>query len=214
MNEIFGINVYRDREMVNECLVWLRRSYPHSRVLLISDGDGVDYSEIAARHRAEFLAQPERLRPHPTGNRWWNRFLSILGRYNADYYVRLDPDTRFLRPVRFWPDDVGSDLRRLEGLDYPLVTGGCVSFTARSLARILASDLLYVDNHWTDDRYGMTWLAGETLSFGDRIISEVLHTLGQRVRQTAEVGLCWKCTTPSEMWPRLSVISVERTGEL
>ena len=52
----WAIQLHHSRGQIEWCLSLLRAAYPRSRVVLINDGDGEDYSDIAGTYRCRYVA--------------------------------------------------------------------------------------------------------------------------------------------------------------
>lgn len=160
----FYLQVYRDYDYAAACLKQLRRIYPHSRVIIISDGDDDSrYAPLAERYQAEYQAG-EKLYPIANGGKMIQRMLDAFLAKPSKYLFKIDTDTRVHRRFRYLPQGrcifgtlEWETLRGQFKLGYPSVQGGCVGFTleaAREMAEsriLLSPDLLdyrrtYADN--------------------------------------------------------------------
>lgn len=149
----FHLQLYRDYDYATVCLKQLRKIYPASRVIMISDGDDDPrFPELAARHQAEYTAG-ERLYPIENGGKMVQRMLDAFLARPSKYLFKIDTDTRVHRRFRYLPQGrcifgtlEHETLRGQFKLGYPNVQGGCVGFTLETARAITESGLLLSDN--------------------------------------------------------------------
>ena len=132
----FYLQVCRDYQRADWCLQNLRRHFPTSRVIVISDGDpDRRYAAFIDRHRVEYHIGEE-LYPLWHGGRIIERLLGCWGA-NTAYLFKLDTDTLVQRRFRWLP---GEELS-VFGNGVP-TQGGCIGFTRAAGAKLLNSGLL------------------------------------------------------------------------
>jgi len=148
----FYLQVYRDAAEAEQCLRSLRRHYPRSRVIVISDGDDDRrHARLARRFGAEYTAG-ERLYGIEHGGKMIQREFDAFLARPSDYLFKIDTDTRIHRRFRYLPTGcVAFGTLELEAvithvkLDFPSVQGGCMGFTLEAARRIAESGLLLSD---------------------------------------------------------------------
>ncbi|MFV0443965.1 MAG: glycosyltransferase family A protein [Planctomycetaceae bacterium] len=132
----FYLQVCRDSQRAEWCLENLRRQFPTSRVIVVSDGDpDRRYAAFIDRYRVEFHIGEE-LYPLRHGGRIIERMLGLWGA-NTAYLFNIDTDTLIHHRFRWLPGE------KLAVFGNGLPTqGGCVGFTQAAGASLLESGLL------------------------------------------------------------------------
>lgn len=211
-----GINVYKEVRSLRRCLRYARRSYPCAPIVCLTDGDDDDdYTAICDASGAT-LIRGTRLRPTPTGGLWWQRLLREWLTIDVAYYLRIDPDTRLLRPFPIIPKaDVMGQFYRVtsEHEDRLVLLGGCLGFTRKAVERIAESRILERPG-WADKRYSLHWedrADNLPLSYADRIINEAIIELGLRRATLPGVELGIRQATPRRAWKYRCAVSVEES---
>jgi hypothetical protein len=145
----FEIVVHNEVDELSACLVSLRTHHPAAPVLIISDGDDRGgYRRLARAYNARYVAG-ESLKPSRGADYCRRLFVEFL-RCPTDYLLKVDPDTRFHRPFRFFPNAhfFGTVLEAGTPLEH--VQGGCQGFSKEVCVRAVESPLL-TDPHFYDD---------------------------------------------------------------
>lgn len=149
----FYLQVYRDPAAAAQCLRSLRRHYPRSRVIVLSDGDDDPrFAVLARKHGAEYHLG-ERLYPVENGGRMVHRMLEIFLESPSDFLIKIDTDTCVHRRFRYLPEGhavYGTLEWQTWGcgtkLDFPNVQGGCTLYSLDAARRIVSSGLLLSDD--------------------------------------------------------------------
>jgi hypothetical protein len=148
----FYLQVYNDFPDAKSCLQHIRRHYPRSRVILISDGDDDPrYAKLARKTGADYR-KGERLYPVENGGRMIQRILDVFLEKPSAYLLKIDTDTRIHRRFHYLPtgrivfgtlewETSGTRTR----LDYPNVQGGFIGFTLDAARHMAESKLLLSD---------------------------------------------------------------------
>jgi hypothetical protein len=104
---VFLMPVFRDGEIAFQCLEALRRCYPTSRVVVLSDGDdSFPGDEARERFSCEYVLG-DNLYSAEHGGRMIQRMLDLYAEKPAQGFVRLDSDARMDRPFAYWPQSDG-----------------------------------------------------------------------------------------------------------
>lgn len=215
----FYLQLYHDHTDAVICLRRLRRCYPNSRIILISDGDDDPrYPALAERFGCDYRAG-ERLYRVECGGRMVQRWIdAFLERDGERYLVKIDSDTRFHRPLRYMLDvegvhgTLGFPADDLQRETYPLVQGGCQIFTRAACEAINASGLLKSDE-LLDYRY--TYAAGvpsaikrceqKRLIAADHLVRYTCLRLGIAAVNHPEVCSRWQPPAPLNLTKRFAV---------
>lgn len=201
------VQLYRSRRQLAWCAPRLRRHFPRSRVVLIGDGDGEQYGDLARQFGFRFVPG-EHLMALPTCHRYVTRLLDALLEGPEDYLFRIDPDARVWRPFRHLPafTSVFGTLETLtEGsrdeVEVPAnVQGGCLGMTRDAARAIRDSGVLNYQNCTLD--HARTWARCADMlrcaaagSFcDDFVLSWAAYRLDIPVVESAEVRSRWRRT--------------------
>jgi hypothetical protein len=215
----------------SDCNKSIRENYSLSPIVVVGDG-------VRAPFGATFLKEPgihyqeslERLRVFPNGGRWLQRLFGAMLCHKADYYVKLDPDTRFLRRFTVMPcSDVWGFFRHPSGLasgnmcitDKEVVaipylgkeflTGACIGFTREALIKIFSSQVL-LDLEFQSYKYAFTFKRknpDETLSICSWILDDAIDKLGLKKARHPEILLRWRESVPESEYADFAVVNVE-----
>ena len=96
------VQLYRSKAQLEWWGPLFRAAYPRSRVVLITDGDGEDYTAIA-RHFGFDLLEGGHLMALPTCDQYVRRMLTALLDGSEAYLFRIDPDARVWRRFNRMP---------------------------------------------------------------------------------------------------------------
>ena len=119
----------------------LRVVYPMVPITLISDGQHQPrYERIAEVYggryqRGEKLKRPER------GAEWWQRTFEAGLEFGTPYVLKVDPDTRFNRPIASWPEFECFGTVIDAGTSREHIQGGVQGFRRTAVERIVASGI-------------------------------------------------------------------------
>jgi hypothetical protein len=158
----WAIQLHHSRGQIEWCLDLLRAAYPTSRVVLISDGDGEDYRDIATRHQCRYV-RGEHLHALETCHLYVRRLLTALADGAEAYCFKIDPDTAVWRrftslpafSALFGTPETITEGRLAEIHGAPNVQGGCIGMTRDVVDDLLASDALSREN--CVERHLATW---------------------------------------------------------
>lgn len=206
----WGMHVYKDRDQLAWCAPLLREHYPTARVVVIADGDGERYEDLAERYGLD-LVIGEHLYHRDTGHAFVNRMLTHLLSGSESYLFKIDPDTRIWRRFRQLPAmtavfgtfETLSEGGRSEIQTPANIQGGCVGMTRDAAAAILASQVLNYQSCAVD--YARTWARfPEALHFAqhgglleDCIFSWGAYQCGIPFVESPEIRSRWRMTPPN-----------------
>jgi hypothetical protein len=201
----WAIPVYKSRDQLKWCLRNLRRHYPNSRVILISDGDGEKYDDIASEFKCHYI-QGEFLMCLPTCHSFVDRLLRSLLAGDETYLFKIDPDTGVWRRLSALPafSSLFGTLETIsEGhgteIDVPAnVQGGCIGMTRDVVEEILSSGLLNEKLCRID--YRKTWarcsdiisMAEEGKCSDDFVISWACYSLHVPIVECPDIRCRWR----------------------
>lgn len=145
----WAMHLYHSLDQVEWCLARLRACYPASRVVLISDGDGEDYAQLARKYAAD-LVQGEHLHGLATCHDYVSRVLGALAAGGEPYGFKIDPDTAIWRRFHSLPGvssvfgtlETVTEGRLAEVEGPPNVQGGCIGLTHDAVRGILECGVL------------------------------------------------------------------------
>ncbi len=196
----FFLHCYHDPAWLCAALSSLRRAYPSSRVLVVSDGDpDPRLGSVAAAHRAEFSFEPERLFLRHFGGRVTQRMLRAYLAKPTPWLVKIDPDTKICRRIARLPRGRCLFGTVQDAGPHVSIQGGFVGYTL-SAARDLYDSKLLEDPALADAR--ATWAAGSeplqkyaagtTLTSTDWTVGYAATKLGIAMIAHPEVRSAWK----------------------
>lgn len=188
------------------CLSNLRASAPESPVKVISDGVNYPvYSALCEQYGAQY-AMGRYLRRAECGGQWWKRVLSAGMALAQPWFLRIDPDTRFWRPLRSMvPHQVAGSILN-QGELAERISGGCVAFSREAAERILKSEILdspELQEIWPfcDDKQEIhLWYPLGYLGL-DEILVYVLRCLEIPFGPWHEIGSRAKVAPPNQGFP-------------
>jgi hypothetical protein len=203
----FAIQLYRSRDQLAWCLPQLRCHYPQSRVVLIVDGDGQRYDDLAEEYHCG-LVYGEHWMTLPHAHEYVARLLQHLVEGPEGYLFRIDPDVRIWRRFSELPAftsvfgtlETITEGYRDEIRTPPNVQGGCLGFTHDAAREILGSGVLTYQNCAEDFR--RTWArcrdqaaAATTGRFNDDyVISWAAHQCEIPIVDAKEIRSRWRRT--------------------
>jgi len=174
---------------------------------VISDGDGVDYSDIVAEHALDFV-KGEHLMHLRSAHLYVTRLLRTLLDGPEPYLFKIDPDTKVWRRLNACPafTSVFGTLETVsEGMGREIrvpanVQGGCIGLTRDAAHAILEAGTLSERNCVLDHRE--TWARCDDMvrsaSRGrlcdDFIISWAAHQIGIPLVESSEIRSRWRRT--------------------
>ncbi len=179
------------------CLQHLRQVYPTIPVEIISDGAGhPEYSTVCEEYSAHFT-QGERLKRASQGGGWWHRTIKHAAKTCADFVMKVDPDTKFQRPIRAWPlwDIAGTVSGFRSGYEH--VQGGAQLISRKAIRGLIASRIFEApelcdpsvyawDNHLRDCAIAKDYLCT------DAMLKHAIQRIGLTWGNWPEVESNWK----------------------
>lgn len=195
---VFFMPVYKDAEVAFRALTRLRRHYPASRLIVLSDGDDAFPGDVVRdRFGAEYVAG-ENLYGMEHGGKMVHRILSHYMTAPARYLVRLDSDARIDRRFAWLPEKDG--LYGRVGKRSGTVQGGVIVLTHGAAARLhdnevlLSEALLDPEASW--GRYSTPENMARKRNLGTVAYDKVIHwacvTANVPVCGFSEVYSLWK----------------------
>ena len=207
----FAIQVFRSRDQLRWCLEGLRRHYPTARVVVISDGDDEDYSDIVSTYGLDFV-EGEHLMRLGSAHLYVTRLLRALLAGPEPYLFKIDPDTKVWRRLDTCPEftSVFGTLETMsEGMGREIrvpanVQGGCIGLTRDAAQAILDAGTLTESNCVRDHR--KTWARCDDMirsaSRGrfsdDFVISWAAHQSGIPLVESSEIRSRWRRTPAND----------------
>lgn len=197
----FVFPIYNDQELVMRLITDLRRFFPESKLIAVSDGLGGNlmFADFCRQHQVVFVQAQQRLKTTEFGGLWLERLLnSALAHSNAEFVIRTEGDTKFLRAFKSLPDsDVAGTLNERYGFKFP--RGGCVFFKRQAIADILNSKYLqdpkYCNNprffyrRYSQFRYPHEKYDSTKIVLGDLILGDVINRLNLQISEWDEVNI-------------------------
>lgn len=207
----WAIPVYKSRQQLQWCLSHLRRHYPKSRVMLISEGDDDKYDDIASDFKCHHV-HGELLLHLQTCHLWVDRILRSLLAGDETYLIKIDPDTGVWRRLSALPafSSLFGTLETIsEGhgaeIDVPAnVQGGCMGITRDVVQEILSSGLLNEESCGKDYRKtwarcsDMIWMAENDRCGEDFVISWACYALRVPIVECPEIRCRWRRQVTNE----------------
>jgi hypothetical protein len=202
---MFAMHVFHSHRQLAWCLEHLRQHYAIARVVLINDGDGESYEELAAKFQCEYVAG-DHLMQLETGHLHLRRMLTHMLTGDETYLFKIDPDTRVWRQFTCLPafSSMFGTLETItEGcraeIDVPAnVQGGCMGMTRDAAEEMLSSGVLSLENCGV--RYMQTWArcldmhraAAKREFVDDFALSWAAHACGVPIVECSEIRSRWR----------------------
>ncbi len=141
----FFINVYRDVDLLYNCLFQLRKHYPKCPLILRSDGDNNPaIKELSEKYNATFFYR-ERLIELKFGGAIVHEMLELfLRNSNSRFLFKMDPDTLVHRKFNSLPGNSCIFGMVQEEAGLKSIQGGCIGFT-RDIAQDLMQSQYFLD---------------------------------------------------------------------
>lgn len=182
---VFYLQVYHDRKLAEWCLGNIRRHYPDSRIMVVSDGDpDPEYVPMTEKFRAEYHLG-ERLYPWQNGGLMLDRMFELYMLKPARFLLKFDTDTGMHRRFRYLPDErlAWFGTRNTPKGESPLswIQGGFVGFP-HDTAELLYQTEIFRFESLKD--YMATW------AVFDMLVEKRVHELGL---MSFEFVLRWGC---------------------
>lgn len=138
----FVMHVYRNGNLADWSLGNLRKHYPTSRVIVISDGDTDPLLDtFANKHGVEFQ-RTDRLILIEKGTDYILNYMSQFLKNPTKYMIKIDPDTGFHRRFKYVPTyDVFGCVGYLRNIGPTLINGGLFGFSGDAVKEIYESDI-------------------------------------------------------------------------
>jgi hypothetical protein len=196
-NCIFVINIYNSLDEIDLCLSNLRVAYPNSPIVIINDGDKLDYTAIADKYQTEYLSG-RRWMLKPYGGKWTERYLNYVDvrHSNIEWIIAIHPDTVINKPILGEiPDNFNTFGSTPKSKTSLLFYGGLIGIKQSLAKRILQighlSSPLFCSCVYTFN------YKGEKVSHQDLILSRVLKKMNESVYDHPEICINWRRTPPN-----------------
>lgn len=187
---VFAVNVWREKpELLGKCFSMLRAAYPNSPVLAILDGidgnaDGIPEILGEAREYGVFVLPGDRLKKGVHhGAAIWTRLFDHAMRFNTDYVVKMDPDTRVHRRLTYMPRNTNCVAGRIMSANDPArhVQGGFqlmpIAFVELALAESMRDE-------YKDPKF---WKSGQSEVFTSRDLVSTDYLLSAMMRNLSSI---------------------------
>lgn len=202
----FIFPVYDDQALVLRLISDLRKLYPDSSLVCISDGKiaSSDFINGCAFYSVKLIETSQRLKLPECGGLWLERLLSnAIEHTSSPYIIRTEGDTKFWRRFESFPEaDFSGTLNQRYGFSF--TRGGCIAIKRAALIKILASGLLrdaeYRNNsRYSYQRYGKFRYPGESVNLApvllsDLVLGSVASRLGLSISSWDEVDIQFRET--------------------
>ncbi len=144
----FYIQCYGERAELLRVCSEIRKSYQESRIIVCFDGDREDKSSLEklwADPNIE-IVEGEQLYRVEHGGAVCHRMLELFLDKPADFLIKVDPDTRIVKPFTFWPTADryfgGTIVMSGESIS---IQGGCMIFSKQLCIQLYESGILASD---------------------------------------------------------------------
>ena len=194
---VFLMPVHRDAEVAFRALARVRRHWPGSRLVVLSDGDASFPGEEAERRFGAEYALGENLYGIEHGGRMVERLVELFLAAPGRWLVRLDSDARVDRRFAWLPtaDGLHGRIGRRSGT----VQGGAIVLTRGAAETLAARGVLrspaLLDPATTWGRYSTGANLRRKLALGTVAYDKVLHwacrEAGVAVRGFDEIHSLW-----------------------
>ncbi len=128
----FLIPVFKEpQKQIDACVLSVRKAYPDIQIILISDGGPDIIVPTGCRY-----VKGQHLKELEFGGAWVHRLCEVGLTLNTDKIIKIDPDTRILRPFKEMPDaDYFGELMRNRKIGVNIVRGGCKGYSRQVMQR-------------------------------------------------------------------------------
>lgn len=190
------MTVVEPPEKVAWALRHLRAVYPDAPAAVISDGvDNAGYAEVAMRYGADYI-RGERLKVIDAGARWWQRAFEAGLALGTRHILKVDPDTRFNRPARYWPEEDCFGYHLGPGMIGEHLQGGVQGFQRSAVGRIVESGICLRDEfkkvaYWTFHEGEGEGFERDGYLSTDRLLMRILNELKMSRTYWTEVVSHW-----------------------
>lgn len=191
-NPAFVVNTYESYDELEECLSSFREVYKDNKIVIIVDGDEVNYNKLVEEYKTDIL-RGRRWKIKYYGGMWTERYLEyMITKYKEnDWYIKIDPDTVVNRKIEAGvPDNYQIFSTVPERPRNVGLYGGVIGYSREVAKKIVESKML-LNPIYTRCAYTITW-RGEKVSFQDLILTKVLSALKIEVYNHPEVASNWK----------------------
>ena len=192
------IQTYRDLARLRKTLASLRKLYPESQVLVVSDGDpDPEIEELCNRHSAGFTLRPRLYGVEHGGELVQKTLEAFLFTY-ADVLIKIDPDTNVRRRFSRMPSRIDSSIYgtvESAGSGSNRITtiqGGCIVIPRQAAVLLASSSLLKSDRlrppalEWAVDEVSIA-RAACGLTSSDQTLGWACRELGLLCKDHPEV---------------------------
>lgn len=204
----FLFHVYKEFDLARRLIRQIKFFFPSSDILGISDGTTNDgFRFYCHTHNVKYL-EHQRLFYQTTGNQWIKRMFRFFQAYSeANYLIKIDPDSYVLRRFEFLPDlDIsGTPFKLSDKISF--VHGGCALYSKYACQKILDTNLIDANEYRTNMAFAYRRFMApykqrneeaqvERFFCEDRVLGDVGNKLGLRLGEWTEI-----CADQSEKKP-------------
>lgn len=139
----FGVvmTIVERPDQVEWAIQRLRANHADAPFTLISDGRHEErYARIAEVYGGEYV-KGEKLKTPERGAEWWQRTLEAGLAFGTPYFLKMDPDASFNRPIAQWPEFDCFGTVNCLGSDREHVQGGVQGFRRTAAEKIVGSGI-------------------------------------------------------------------------
>lgn len=188
---VFHLEVYKGYYEISDWFLSnLRRSWPGSRILVVSDGDADPrHAEFRERHGAE-VEYGEHLWGEGSSGPLWERRISRFLGGPGRWFMRMDSDAGVYRRLKSLPakDCVFGTLYWLPRRAAPFAQGGAMGMTRGAAERISESGVLKSSEV---AKWNHRW-RGRIMASDDRGMGAAAKLAGVRMWSHPEFSCRWK----------------------
>lgn len=150
----FVFNVYKEFDLCKRLINQIKTFFPSSDVFCIMDGVvNYELQNVCLENKITYV-QGERLFKQKSGIYWIKRmFWHYLFNSNADYLIKVDPDTYLLKHFETIPNfDIAGSIYKVDN-EIKFIHGGCTLYSRKACNNIFNSDLIYNEKYTKSREY-------------------------------------------------------------
>lgn len=139
----FAQMCYEPAQQVQQMIAGISAHDPDARIVLVNEGihrEDIDQIRMLAMswmRTVEYVESPRLKYPQRNGATWFNRMYWLLYPAQADWVIKIDPDTVVRKPLTIFPDVDAFGHIHHAGTDAEHIQGGCHVLRYSSLAKLL-----------------------------------------------------------------------------
>lgn len=216
----FFLTVFSESELAKKLIRTVRNHYPDVD-FICCDELGVDpgFNSFCLDLNIFYFAGAQ-IKELSNGGEWCIRMIqSFLSYSDAEYMIRMEPDTRFLRPFRYFPSvDFFGNVRGQGERQY--IQGGCFGLSRRACQQLIDSGILssslYKNPSFAYFRYQPPYLqpgelhSSKQLVATDLVLWDAVQRLGLSWMEWVDV-CCY--TFPHELANALKGLSLDQISQ-